>query len=75
MNPQLVNEITQLPPEAQREVADFVAFLAARYQAANRLLPSITTGDKSVDPDELFGLWKDEPRTLEAIRKDAWQRT
>lgn len=75
MNPQLVNEINQLPPEAQREIADFAAFLTARYQAANRPLPTITTGDKSVDPDELFGLWKDEPRTLEAIRKDAWQRS
>ncbi|MFZ4502982.1 MAG: hypothetical protein ACOYM1_03425 [Methylovulum sp.] len=35
MNPQLVNEITQLPPEAQREIADLAAFLTARYQIAN----------------------------------------
>ncbi|SJM89150.1 DUF2281 domain-containing protein [Crenothrix polyspora] len=75
MNPQLVNEITQLPPEAQQEIADFAAFLTARYKAANQPLPPITTGDKTVDPNELFGLWKGEPRTLENIRKAAWQRS
>ena len=67
MNPQLVDEITQLPPEARREIADFAAFLTARYQAANQKLPPITTGDKSVDPDELFGLWKNVPRNLDTI--------
>ncbi|WP_394754681.1 DUF2281 domain-containing protein [Crenothrix sp.] len=42
MNPQLVNEITQLPPEAQRKIADFAAFLTARYKAANQPSPAIT---------------------------------
>jgi hypothetical protein len=75
MNPQLVNEIAQLPPEAQRELADFVAFLTVRHQVIKRPLPQITAGNKSVDPSDLFGIWKHNPRTLENIRKDAWQRS
>ncbi|CAN5226801.1 hypothetical protein BH09BAC4_BH09BAC4_23820 [soil metagenome] len=38
----------------------------------NDSLPEIIKGDKSVDPTALFGIWKDNPRTLEEIRKDAW---
>lgn len=32
----------------------------------------ITRGDKSIDPTALFGIWKDNPRTLEEIRKNSW---
>ncbi|MBO0932199.1 hypothetical protein [Fibrella aquatilis] len=35
-------------------------------------LPNIQRGDKSVDPRGLEGMWKDNPRTLEGIRKAAW---
>ena len=31
----------------------------------------ITKGNKSVDPRALEGIWKDNPRTLEEIRRDA----
>ena len=33
--------------------------------------PSITRGDKRLDPKELFGIWKDNPRTIEQIRSTA----
>lgn len=36
--------------------------------------PAITRGDKSIDPNGLLGIWKDNPRTLEEIRKAAWER-
>jgi hypothetical protein len=42
--------------------------------AENKPQPSITKGDKSIDPNGLFGLWKDQPRNLTDIRKQAWQR-
>lgn len=32
----------------------------------------ITKGDKSIDPSDLFGMWKDNPRSIETIRKKAW---
>lgn len=41
-------------------------------QPANSL--PITRGDKSIDPTDLQGIWKDNPRTLEQIRKAAWER-
>jgi hypothetical protein len=34
--------------------------------------PMIQKGDKTVDPTGLFGIWKDNPRTLEEIRREAW---
>jgi hypothetical protein len=36
--------------------------------------PSITRGDKTLDPKQLFGIWKDNPRTIEQIRSTAWKR-
>ncbi len=42
-------------------------------EAAKSALP-ITRGDKSIDPADLQGIWKDNPRTLEQIRKAAWER-
>jgi hypothetical protein len=34
----------------------------------------VTKGDKKIDPKELFGIWANNPRTIENIRKDAWER-
>ena len=36
--------------------------------------PSITKGDKKVDPRALFGIWKDSPRSLDVIRAANWKR-
>ena len=34
----------------------------------------IIKGNKKINPEELFGIWADKPRTLENIREAAWQR-
>jgi hypothetical protein len=34
----------------------------------------VVIGDKKIDPTGLFGLWANKPRSIENIRKDAWQR-
>ena len=39
----------------------------------NPAMPVIK-GDKKLDPKSLFNIWADKPRTLETIRKAAWQR-
>ena len=31
-------------------------------------------GDKTQDPTALFGIWKDNPRSLEEIRSKSWTR-
>lgn len=36
---------------------------------------SVKKGDKKIDPEGLFGIWANNPRSLEDIRKDAWQRS
>jgi len=39
----------------------------------NQAIPVIK-GDKKLDPKSLFNIWADKPRSLETIRKAAWQR-
>jgi hypothetical protein len=42
--------------------------------STSSLQPKITRGDKSIDPKQLFGIWKDHPRTIETIRTSLQQR-
>ncbi|MEZ4777619.1 MAG: hypothetical protein R3D00_30875 [Bacteroidia bacterium] len=44
-------------------------------EGAKKRQPAITKGDKKLDPRELFGIWRDNPRTLEQIRSTAWKRS
>ena len=37
-------------------------------------LRNITQGDKTINSTNLFGLWKEQPKQLSDIRKQAWQR-
>jgi hypothetical protein len=37
--------------------------------------PSVTKGNKEIDPNSLFGIWAAAPRTLAGIRKASWERT
>ena len=73
---QLLHDIEQLPPEAQHQIEDFIAFIKTRYQSVeNKRQPEITKGDKNINPTDLFGLWAKQPRNLANIRKQAWQRS
>jgi hypothetical protein len=40
----------------------------------NKRQPTITKGDKTIDPTEFFGMWKEQPKNLADIRKKAWHR-
>jgi hypothetical protein len=35
---------------------------------------NLEPGDKSLDPEALFGIWKDAPRDLKTIREQGWNR-
>jgi len=73
---QLLNDIEQLPPEAQHQIEDFIELIKTRYQSLeNKRQPEITKGDKSINPADLFGLWAKQPRNISDIRKQAWQRS
>lgn len=41
---------------------------------AKSILSILSKGDKKIDPNSLFGIWANKPRSLENIRKKAWQR-
>lgn len=36
--------------------------------------PNVLKGNKSLNPKELFGIWKDTPRNIEDIRAKSWDR-
>ncbi len=43
-------------------------------QVVADLKPKIQKGNKDLDPKGLFGIWRDNPKNIEDIRNDAWQR-
>lgn len=43
-------------------------------QVVSTLKPKIKKGNKNLNPKELFGIWQDNPKNIEEIRANAWQR-
>jgi len=74
----IYNDISTLPPEAQRQVADFVAFLRARYKTSQT--PKIAKRD-SILNEPFIGMWKDREdmkdsrKWLRNVRKSEWGET
>jgi len=65
----IYNEISSLPPEAQRQIKDFVAYLRLRYRAPAKN----ETGQLQKLSDEAFiGIWKDREEMKDT---DKWLRT
>jgi hypothetical protein len=62
----IMREIAALPPEAQQEVVDFVAFLKTRYLTARSTRRRIKLAD-----EPFIGMWKDRKDMREAT---AWVR-
>jgi hypothetical protein len=40
----------------------------------NNAKPNIRKGNKSINPKELFGIWKKTPKNIEDIRAKSWDR-
>ena len=70
-------ELASLPPEARRQVADFIAFLRARL-APTRARRSSRSG-RPLDREPFFGMWrdrkdmKDAARWVRKTRKEEWR--
>jgi hypothetical protein len=71
----IVNDITSLPPEAQRQVADFIDFLKLRYKTDRKKGKS----ERLRLADEPFiGIWKDKKELKDSsgwvrkLRKSEW---
>lgn len=62
-------EFITLPPIAQREVADFIAFLKQRYQQSQ---PELQTTLQDWREDPFIGIWKDREDLQDSTH---WVRT
>ncbi len=65
----IYNDISNLPPEAQRQVKDFVAFLRVRYRTPAR---KETRQLQKITNEAFIGIWKDREEMKDS---DKWLRT
>lgn len=56
---QLLNDIEQLPLEAQYQIEDFIAFIKTRYQS--------TTKTK-LSEEEFVGMWSNRPEMQDSAK-------
>ncbi len=64
----IMKELSALPPNAQREAVDFIAFLRARYATQSRKSAAMPT-DWTREP--FFGMWRDRADITDS---SAWVR-
>ena len=74
----IVREIASLPPEAQRQVMDFVAFLRARYPTTQ---PVRKTRRTKLANEPFIGMWRDREDMqdstawVRSLRQREWERS
>ncbi len=73
----ILSKFANLPPEAQKEVVDFISLLYERYQGSSDLQP---VQKKKLAQEEFIGIWKDRSDMEDStswvrdIRKKEWSR-
>ena len=73
----IVREIASLPPEAQKQVIDFVAFLRARYTTTPPVRKTRRTG---LADEPFIGMWRnredmqDSTTWVQGLRQHEWER-
>ena len=71
----VISEFDSLPPEAQRQVMDFIAFLQTRYQPTTK--KRVKT-EVSIADENFVGIWrkreemKDSSVWVRGIRSTEW---
>lgn len=72
----IYNDISNLPPEARRQVADFISFLKTHYKKTQK-----TTRRNNIINDPFIGIWKDREdmkdssKWLRNVRESEWGQT
>ena len=72
---QVWQEFLALPPVAQQEVRDFIAFLRTRYEAARSPTPDRLP---ALREEPFIGMWHDHSAMVDStawvrqVRKDEW---
>ena len=75
---EIVNDISDLPPAAQRQVVEFIAFLKIRYAGSGKEKQSKR---EILSGEPFIGIWKDRKDLngsgtwLRDIRKTEWGET
>ena len=59
------DDFAALPAEAQQQVADFIAFLRARYEKPRRDRKLAPT---DLNAEEFIGMWRDRPEMRDSTR-------
>ena len=76
--PKIFQDIEDLPPEAQKQVADFVAFLKERYPAGRT--PNQKSRRIRLAKEPFIGMWKgradmgDSVEWVRQLRQKQWGR-
>lgn len=71
----IFNDISNLPPEAQQQVIDFIAFLSTRYQGSE---DKKRIGQTDIVDEPFIGMWKDRDDLMDSgkwvrnARKSEW---
>ncbi len=65
---EILREIVSLPPEGQRQVADFIAFLHERYDRSHSIEKSKII---DLDQESFIGMWRDREDVQDS---SAWVR-
>ena len=74
----IFDDISNLPPEAQQQVADFIAFLRTRYKQSDA---EKQTKRINLINEPFIGIWKDREdmknsrKWLRNVRKAEWGAT
>ncbi len=74
--PKILQDIEDLPPEAQKQVSDFVAFLKTRYS----LSPTKKSRRSKLTKEPFIGMWKDREDMRDSVewvrqlRRKQWNR-
>ena len=72
---QVLREFSNLPPEAQRQVIDFIAFLQSRYPPAT---PRRAKPKKRLAEEAFIGMWRnrkdmaDSSAWVRQVRETEW---
>lgn len=73
---QISQEFDSLPPEAQKQVEDFIAFLKTRYQPASKRRAKKVR----LENEPFVGMWKnredmrDSVKWVKELRQREWNR-
>ena len=74
---EIAQEIDSLPPEAQKQVEDFIAFLKTRYIPATKK----RTKRVRLESEPFVGMWKDREdmsdsaKWVRELRQKEWNRS